>query len=193
MSLLVSVQPKWGDNVRLGYCGFTRHAGDFVSDGIAWFERWDGKYDGVSVTHAFIVSGPDEVIEAQSRGVVRASLSRYFRDPACQVFFRKPKFYTPLLGQGIVNSAAKYLGEKYGFTLIVADAIARSYLGHALGLAGPLAWLMANKKQEICSQLAARALNAQPELRGLGVLAQPSTVITPQMLFNDRFIFEDWT
>jgi hypothetical protein len=44
----------------------------------------------------------------------------------------------------------------------------------------------------ICSELAAYALDEQPEYRDKGVLAFPNSAINPQNLFEDNVIFEPW-
>ncbi len=198
-----SLKPNFGVNYDVGYVGFTSRTDDAVAAGIAWFERWDlvklgaNVPSGICVEHALIVSGPDECVEAHAgTGVQKAILSKYFNDPHCRIFFRKPRNWSQVMGEDIVISAQRRVGDKYGYGVIVADAVANTYLGH---LANVLLrnWpnrivskLLDSAGAEVCSQLAAEAL--QDNLPHLGILAEPARMITPQGLFEDPVIFCDW-
>lgn len=192
-----SIQPQYGVNYGPGYVGFTND-GDFVSEGIAYFERWD-RLGKISVSHTFIVASPDHCIEAHIKGGVQVSpLAKYFDDPSTAVFFRKPLGWNPEIAGAIVKSAAEKVGCGYATGLIVEEAMADSFVGHWVNKFTHY-WphrffsaLLGSDTSDICSELVAYALNAQPIYRGRGILANPADTIDPQELFEDTVIFEDW-
>lgn len=207
-----SQSPVFGVNYDVGYIGFTLHSDDPVGAGIAWFERWDYEGDGgtrvsasgvppgIVVTHALVVSGPDECIEAHAwSGVQRSTLSKYFNDPHCRIFFRKPRGWTRHRGLDIVTSAASHIGESYGYGLIVADMLADSFVGHWLNrrfrnLPDRIVSKVFDRAgTDVCSELCAKAMQDQFWLRYRGCLRQPARMIEPQALFIDRLVFEDWS
>jgi hypothetical protein len=196
-----SLKPNFGVNYDVGYIGFTARCCDPVAAGIAWFERWPvGRVPaGLIVTHALVVSGADECIEAHAKfGVQRSTLSKYFNDPHCQLFFRKPRGWDLPRGQQIVSAAAAHVGDKYGYGIILADLLANTYLGHWLNY-----WLrnwpnrlvcrlLDRAGSEVCSELAALALQEQWWIPRLGCLENPACMVTPQALFEDDCVFEPW-
>ena len=193
----VSLIPIYGDNYRPGFVGFTFKDGSFVSEGIVFFTRWERLSD-FKASHTLIVSGEDACVEAQGRGVVESDLGKYFDDLGYAIAFRKPKGWTPELGDRIVTSAREHIGKKYGYALIVGNAITHSVTGKLfdrLTKGWTTRWVSKvfdQSKAEICSETVALALQAQPELAKLGCLKQPANVITPQMLFEDNELFEPW-
>ena len=195
---LTAVEAIYGRNYRPGYIGFTFREDQFLSDGIAWFTRWE-RYSDIRVSHVFVVAGADECIEAHKHsGVCAAGLGDRFEDPQCKVFFRKPRGWTMDIGWRIVECAARQLGMKYDTSLIGAHAIAGSFLGRALrAVFGDkpedlLTAIFDSEEQWICSELGAYCLDEQPEYHDRGILARPNRTINPQELFEDREIFEDW-
>jgi hypothetical protein len=191
------ITPQFGVNYDTGYIGFT-YTGGFVAAGVAYFERWNRLSD-IKVTHALIVSGENECIEAHiDEGVARVSLAKYFADPQCRIFFRKPRGWNPGLGQRIAAAAAAKVGDRYNTGLVVAEGVADTVAGrwmnklfHEWPHRVLNRWL-ARPNEFICSELAAYALAQQPEFAGLGVLAKPLDTIDPQELFEDTELFEDW-
>ncbi len=191
------IAPQFGVNYDTGYIGFT-YTGGFVAAGVAYFERWNRLSD-IKVTHALIVSGENECIEAHiDEGVARVSLAKYFDDPQCRIFFRKPRGWNPGLGQRIAAAAGAKVGDKYNTGLVVADAAADTVAGHWMNKLFHEwphrlfnRWL-ARPNEFICSELAGYVLAQQPEFAGLGVLAKPLDTIDPQELFEDSNLFEDW-
>ena len=189
-----SIEPRYNDNYGAGWIGFTYYDDSFISKGIAWFTRTGTKHPHVS--HVLVVTSPGECIEAQPKGVVRADLAKYFDDPHCHIFFRKPTVFSRRIADQIVAAATSHLGDKYGYSLILADALAGSMLGRLVNkltcnipnrlVSG---WLD-SRKQEICSELGALCLQAVPELRGRGCLEMPACIVTPQMLAFDEQVFE---
>lgn len=186
-----SQEPRWGINYHRGFAGFTYRAGAPISNGIAYFTRWDNA-SGLCVSHALVITGPDECIEAQPGGVVRSSLRKYFDDPKCAFFVRKPVCYNAIMAEDIVAGAEAQLGEKYGYSLILAHAIGGSLLGKTLSAvtAGRsydlLIRLLDSEKESICSEVLAEALKNSPYLRYLGCLRKRSAGLSPQRIFEDR-------
>lgn len=193
-----SIIPKFGENYDVGYIGFTYYASDAVSEGIAYFERWNRLSD-IRVSHTFVVTGDSELVEAHiEHGVQRASLSKYFDDPKVQVFFRKATGWHPLLGKRIAEAAESKIGCPYGTGLILAEMAADTWIGHLVNKVCKewpnrfVSWLLNRDTSFICSELVAYALSQQSEFRGRGILAKPLDTIDPQELFEDQVLFEDW-
>jgi hypothetical protein len=193
-----SVEPKYGVNYNAGYIGFTFHDKTFLSNGIAYFTRWE-RLNQIRVSHVFIVACKTDCIQARWKGGVHvARLAEFFDDQTCQVFFRKPKGFTEDLGQRIVYTAASQVGKRYDGSLLFSEAIDGSFVGRILkriygeSFHEALAKLLNSKEQWICSELAAYALDEQPEFRDKGCLAKPNEIISPQELFEDETIFDDW-
>jgi hypothetical protein len=187
--------PQFPIDYNIGHIGFTYVRG-FTSAGVAYFERWH-RLGPVQVTHTLVVSGDNECIEAHlDEGVARVSLDKYFDDPGCRIFFRRPRGWTPDLGARIAAAAAAQLGSRYNTSLILAEAAGDTWLGHwcnRLLRAWPnrlLSRVLDRPGRWICSQLVAHALRQQPELQNLGVLRLPPDTIDPQQLFDDPQIFE---
>lgn len=196
MNSIKSVSPVYGDNYNMGWVGCVFHDDSVISQGIAWFTRPDLlKPDQSPVSHVLVVSGIGSCIEALPQGVVQSSLDSYFGQPNTHIFFRKPVLYDYQMGVNIVDEAEKHLGEKYGYSLLVADAMAGSFVGRILNWAlfnwphRIVSGMLDRKKEQICSELAARSLQADWRLRTLGCLAQPARMITPRMLAFDNAVF----
>lgn len=193
----VSLIPIWGDNYRPGFIGFTFRDGSIVSKGIIYFTRWDRMSD-FKASHTLIATEENSCVEAQGRGVVEAPLNHYFDDLRYAIAFRKPRGWTPELGERIVKSAREHIGKKYGYALIVGNAITHSVAGKLFSKITKgwttrviSKWFDAHDA-EICSETVALALQAQPELAKLGCLKNHANTITPQRLFEDDEVFEPW-
>lgn len=195
-----SISPEFHKTHDVGYIGFTYYNASFVSQGIAYFTRWS-KMSEITVSHALVVTGANECIEAlgDMNVVARSPLTKYFDDPRCAIFFRKPVQWTAVVGGGIAKTALSQEGQKYDYGLIVADAVKGSFLGHLIsgcfkGVKEDILTKLLNKDTRwICSELAAYALDEQPEYRDKGILNKECDTITPQELFEDGTIFEPWT
>lgn len=186
--------PKYGFNYARGWIGFTRVQGT-VSDAIAYGEHWQRTPDRPAVTHALIVTGEDECVEAQlGQGVIHTTLSKYFNASA-KIYFRQPVPWTLDLGERIAAEAEAKVGFGYNDLLIAEQAAYDSLLGHVVNTwfhQAPhvlLAKLLDKPGLFICSQLASYALWMQPELKMRGVLANPVDTISPQELFGSDAIF----
>jgi hypothetical protein len=117
-------------------------------------------------------------------------LSQYLLDPSSRVYFRRPKGWTPDLGQRIANTAYAKIGCKYANGLILEQTAADTILGHFLNVISRgwihafLSKLIARPNEFICSTLGAYALASQPEFKGSGILKEPLAAIDPQKLFE---------
>jgi hypothetical protein len=201
---IIPAQPSWGETLAPGYCGFITRERDIVGDGIAWFERFEL---GLPFVHTFVVESlagslnaplsAINIIEAHATtGVARARLDQYLGQKEVQCFIRIPKGWTPDIGAKIAASAAMHLGEKYAFSLIVADALANTWLGHGINWVTQnqwdqfICWAFSNTHKKICSQLVALALQSQFHLRLRGCLRRPADTIMPRELGNDHSLWD---
>jgi hypothetical protein len=189
-------QAYWGVNYKPGYVGFTVTRDSLIAQGISWFQKWDWLHGLPLPTHTFIVTGEDETVEAFPDGVKCGTMRHYIDDPDVCILVRRPLDYSLDMGWGIVREAKLHIGEKYGFGLIAGMAVTNSLLGKALSWA-TRGWFARTvegwadgKKSQICSELVARALQAQPQLNGVGILADRPATITPMELFKDCLCFE---
>jgi hypothetical protein len=196
--------PVYGDgpnaNYNIGYIGFSGVIGNPgpVSQGIAYFERWE-KMSNISVSHALVVTGENECVEAIiGRGVARDPLDAYFNNPQARIFFRKPKGYTSDIGAAIAKVAQSQVGLKYDDILLGAFLLRGTFLGHWIEQlfgnqpAANVNDLMHTQHKWICSELAAYCMEEQPQYTNQGVLANHVDAIDPQDLFEDNVIFEPW-
>jgi hypothetical protein len=195
---LVSQEPRYGVNYDAGYIGFTYTQSNIVSRGIAYFTRWTRMHD-IKVSHALVVTGDNECIEAHMEGgVKRTKLDTYFHDEQCQIFFRKPKDLNTALAANIIKAAEEHLGCAYDIDLIAAQLKVNSVSGQLIRHL-----LLPNFEEDvcrrrdhldrwICSELVAHCLDSQPEYHNKGGLVHSDATIDPQELFEDGQIFEPW-
>jgi hypothetical protein len=193
-----SINPQFDVNYKKGYVGFTYYNTSVLSKGIAYMTRW-AKMSDIKVSHTLIITGKDECIEAHIKeGVVRSTLSKYFDDANCQIFFRKPVGLTSDIANRIEAVAAVQVGTKYDTKLIAAQAAHGGILGKLVnrvfhGKPDRLVSKLLNRDDRwICSELVAYCLDEQPEYRDKGILHDPKETIDPQELFEDTVIFEPW-
>jgi hypothetical protein len=191
-----STAPAFGENYGTGWIGFTDRHDNPISDGIAYFERWEIDPDGIHVEHVFIVTGETTCVEALARGVQKSSLSDYFTDPNCRTYFRRPAAWTPAMGQAITDTAISHIGDKYGYGIIVADLLANTFIGHQLNRLtnnAPnriISKLLDRPREEVCSELVALCMQSVAVLANRGCLDLPARLITPQDLFVDSAVFD---
>lgn len=192
-----SLNPDYGQNYDAGYIGFQFEDHDFISEGIAYFTRWDRLCD-IRVSHAFIVACENECIEAVRAGVKFSKLEDRFNDPHCHVFFRKPLPWTHALAQKVIYTGAGIVGRKYDFLLIMAMFIRGTMLGEALyrvigqKFVNRLTGWFDMRNRYICSEFVAYCLQQQPEYRDKGCLNFKAHTINPQQLFGDDALFKTW-
>ncbi|MEG4574260.1 hypothetical protein QUA56_16445 [Microcoleus sp. N3A4] len=196
---VTELAPDYEVNYKTGYIGFLNKGTDLTSLGIAYFTGWDRMSD-IHVTHTLIVTGEDECIEADmvNNTVKLCTLSKYFNDPNCQIFFRKPIFFNDAVGYSIAHKASLEVGKQYDFGAILTQGLSGSFPGRMLDrlLTGKLEELLSNMLEHpekwICSELVAYALDEQPLYRDKGILKRPNSTISPQELFQDTEIFAPW-
>lgn len=193
-----SLQPRYGVNYKIGYIGFTFNAASPVSHGIAYLTQWR-RMGEIAVSHALVVSGEGMCVEAKiGAGVVARPLAAYFDDPAVHIVFRKPRRYTPAIGARIARSATSQIGSGYDNLLLAAHALRGCFLGRwGRAVFGDrpeavVSRILNDPGRWLCSELAAYALDSQPEYADTGVLKQPDFTINPQELFEDAALFCAW-
>lgn len=200
---IVSVKPEFGINYKNGYIGFSFTDNSFIDNGVAWFSRWEkgrsSNLPDLNISHAFIVSGKDECIEAlDMSGVSLSPLTKYFNDPHTHVCFRKPLGLTDEIATRMLLDASRLLGSPYDLVLVAGHIISDSFSGKLLeeitnGKSRELiTWLFQTKGKYICSELCAEVLRKRPEYANKGVLAKPQYSLDPQTLFQDEIIFSPW-
>lgn len=200
---IISVKPQFGVNYKVGYVGFTFTDNNFVSNGIAWFTRWEkGENKDVpnlNISHCFIVDGENECIEATNPTVCVSPLTKYFNNPHTHVSFRKPLGLTELTGHLMALDASHQLGKPYDYSLIVGHAIDDTFLGKLVDEITDdksrefLTWVFSTKGKLICSELIASVLRNRPEYTGKDILTHPPYSIDPQQLFQSHEIFAPWS
>lgn len=195
---ITSVNPVYGETYKKGYIGFTYYNSSIISKGIAYITRW-AKMSDIKVSHTLVVTGDNECIEAHIKnGVVRSDLDRYFNDPHCQIFFRKPIGLTDEVANELEKVAAKEVGTKYDINLIAAEAIQGTFIGKLInsvfkGKPDRLVSKLLNRDDRwICSELVAYCLDSQSIYHDQGILSKATDTIDPQELFEDETIFEPW-
>jgi hypothetical protein len=194
-----SIPPVFHKTHDIGYIGFTYFKESFVSQGIAYFTRWS-KLSDITVSHALVVTGDNQCIEALAEKdcVTISPLTKYFDNPKCAIFFKKPRDWAEAVGRRIADTALTQKDCKYDYKLIAADFVRGNFIGHLIDECfngkpeDILTKLLNNDKRWICSELAAYALDEQPEYHDKGILNKESDTITPQELFEDGTIFEAW-
>jgi hypothetical protein len=196
---ITTVKPVYGDNYNKGYIGFTYDKGNIIAEGIVHFTHWESMSD-IYATHALIVTDKNSCIEADAgkNCVNEGTLEDYFARNTCQIFFRKPKNLTKEIADRIVKTVKPEVGKEYDFKSILTQALSGSFPGHFLDrllqgkLEDKLAEILNDPNKWICSELAAYALDEQPEYKDKGILKRPNATISPQELFEDSVIFEPW-
>lgn len=195
-----SQAPEYGVNYNAGYIGFTFDDDSVISEGIAYFTRWDRLSD-IPVSHALIVIGENTCIEAVAgQGVIQSNLGKYFWDKNSHIFFRKPVGINENIVNEIIWTAKKEIGASYANGLIVNDMVRATFLGHLLDklshdeIFDRISMVLDEKGSFICSELAAYCLKSAKSwiYNNAGILDRPASAITPQSLFSDSIIFEQW-
>jgi len=171
--------------------------GTLLSGGIAYLTR-RAKKGEIKVSHAFVVTGPNECIEANLPvGVVTSDLAReYLNRDDRVILFRKPKGLTAAAAQRIIKRARAQLGARFDVGGLAAEGMHGTYLGNLITtLFGTkprevVARLLHQKGRWVCSELVAHCLRKEQRYRDKGVLARPAGTASPQELFEDDEAFE---
>ncbi len=175
---LTKSPPNFGATYDVGWVGFTFITGDLVGDAIAYFRRrWGPPPGDPKVTHTFIVDSTSQCLEAHlDEGVAIAPLAKYFRDPRCQVFFRKPVGWNLPLGERTALAARARVGDKYGLGLILADAAANTLLGRFVNRVcegRPSLWAEQEVLKSSRTPKSVRNLSPPPWSRSRNILEYP--------------------
>jgi hypothetical protein len=189
-------RPAFGKDFGLAWVGFARGP-SLLSAGIAYLTRRD-KVGGPCVTHAFLVTGPDECVEANfPAGVVTSRLSESYLDgDGGPVVFRKPRGLTPAVARRLVRRVKAEVGAQFDAAAMAAEGLAGTFVGHLLNSLFKdkpkelAARLTHRKGRWVCSDLVMYCLRGEPRYRGKGVLARPVGTVSPQTLFEDEELFE---
>ena len=200
---IISVKPEYGVNYKEGFIGFTFDDSSFLSMGISWFTRWEKGVNpdvpNISISHCFVVTGPDSCVEAWVPYVRKSKLSDYFNNPHLHVSFRKPKSMSDEMGKSIAEAATSQIGKSYDVLLIIGLLLTNTFVGKFLekitnGWSKKLLTNLFNKRKAyICSELVGYAMSTQPQYKGQGILNGSLSSTDPQSLFEDRVIFEPWS
>ncbi len=196
---LTTVAPVYGNNYNKGYIGFSYNDNSVIAKGIAHFTGWQRMSD-LYATHVLIVTGENSCIEADAfhNCVKEGPLQHYFDQPHCQIFFRQPQGLNNEIAEGIVQVLRPEIGKKYDFKSILTQTLSGSFFGRLCDrllqgkLEDKLSEKLNNPEKWICSELAAYALDEQPQYQDQGILKRPNATISPQELFEDSVIFEPW-
>jgi hypothetical protein len=184
----IQVEPVYEKTYQAGLVGFSRAAGNFVSDGIS-IVTGDEAISGISVTHAFLVEDETYCIEATGQGVVRNYLEEYF-DGKHLVYFRRPKGLDKKKAAMVLDAARAKLGQGYSYGGIfgmLMDKLCRR--GNVLPFLRRWRNPFNSRSTWFCSELVAFALHCLPEYRESELLTQwhPSR-ISPQRLFESDLL-----
>ena len=199
MSLKVkSIKAKYGDTYKKGYIGFTYYNTSVVSKGIAYMTRW-AKMSDIRVSHTLLVTGENECIEAHIKnGVERSDLKKYFNDPNCQIFFRKPVGLNAKIAKKLKKVAEAEIGDIYDKNLILCHGLQATFLGKLVNKIFKkkpdrlVSKILNRDDRWICSELVAYCLSEHKAYKNKGILRHPEETIDPQELFEDTVIFEPW-
>ncbi len=199
MSLNIeSKKEKYGDNYKKGYIGFTYYNKSVISKGIAYMTRW-AKMSDVKVSHTLLVTGKNKCIEAHIKdGVKHSDLKKYFDDPDCQIFFRKPVGLNKRIAKKLEKVGTAEVGKPYDKALIGSQALQGTFLGKLINkiFKGKpdriLSKILNRDDRWICSEFVAYCLSEQNLYKNKGILRHPEETIDPQELFEDAVIFEPW-
>ena len=200
------VPAVYGTTYGPGDCFFTADApggrSDIVAAGITYLTRWE-RYGQVPVNHVGIIVGPGLGIEAKmGTGTDFCDMHEaYFDNPEVLVFIRRPYGCTPTHGRLLADIAASRRGRKYDTALLLAHGITGSLCGRLIDWAtnGALKRALANRLQrddaDICSEGVCHSLIAWRRALGMalvGCLLDPPETVSPQRLFGDMAIFNEW-
>lgn len=198
--ILTSQPPVYGKNYGIGYLGGTYHSDHFLSHGIAYFTRWE-RMSAIPITHVFIVTGPNQCIEAtKEKGVYYGTLQDRFSDDHCLIAFRKPVNLRETKARRIAWAMEDLVGAPYDTRLIKAHMLNGMLTGKLIGMLtrkrseALLCSLLKTTGAWICANSCAHAIAAEPDYTNKGILAEPHDTISPQELFGDESgeLFEPW-
>jgi hypothetical protein len=191
-----ATRPVFGEDYGLGWVGFV-HADSLISGAIAYLTRRERQGE-VVISHAFLVSGPNECIEANlPAGVVASDIDKEYlgRDDRL-VIFRRPKCLSKAAAGRIVKRARAQVGAAFDYGGFAAEGLGDTFVGYLFNtlLGGvpkeKLAEFLHQKGRYVCSDLVAYCLRQEPRYKAKEILNQPAGALTPQALFEDDDLFD---
>ena len=186
------IKPEFNQNYAMGMVGFSRVAGDFVSEGIQ-LVTGDEALSGITVSHAFLVESEKYCIEATGQGVVRNYLDHYF-DKKYEVFFHRPLNMDADKAAMLLDAARAHLGQGYSYGGIFGMLLAKlCRLGDYLPYINRCRNPFNSRSTWFCSELVAFSLHCLPDYRDSRLLQKwhPSR-ISPQRLFEASELWKPW-
>src|SRR4051794_20755476 len=120
-------RPAFGRDFGVGWVGFV-YSPSMLSTAIAVLTMPDRR-SGVTITHAFVVTGPDECVEANlPDGVVANKLGEGYLDRDDRlVIFRKPRGLTPEAGERIAARARSQVGARFDYGAFVTGGVTQNF------------------------------------------------------------------
>ena len=137
----MSLLPPVMDEPRLGSIGLTQIHGDVGF--LIRIGQWLNGNGFANFEHAFVVTGPNQIVEAEPGGARFAALTEY--DPESVAWVRCPDEHR----DAVAEAAAGFLNAPYGFADYLVIALHRFHLP----IPG-LKRMAKSTKTMICSQLA---------------------------------------
>lgn len=197
LNTLEDIDPKFNDNYKPGYFGFTFDNNSFISKGIIWFTKKPDHL--VKVSHVFIVEhdgyGIEATLNKKVDGVHRFEIQQYFNNPHTHVFFKKPRGLKPEYTDLILAEANRRIGNKYDsplFAGFVLRWILKPLENSTWLRRKPSIFNSSNK--DICSELASICLNEVQFYRRFEPLkSYHSSKIDPVRLCNAERLWQEWT
>jgi hypothetical protein len=189
-------RPVFGEDYGLAWVGFV-HADSLLSGAIAYLTRRERRSE-VVISHAFLVTGPRQCVEANLPvGVVTSNIEEEYLDRDDRmVLFRRPQGLSQAAARRIARRAKEQVGAKFDFGGFVAEGLGDTFLGHLVNtlLGGipkeKLAKTLHQKGRYVCSDLVAYCLRQEARYRDKEILNRPPGSLTPQAFFEDDDLFD---
>lgn len=126
----IQLVPKFKANYDIGDIYFTRVRGDFISDGIAYFEYGFSGEEVDEWTHCGVCVSETVGIGAHLvGGIQEEDLGKMFKDRRTRITFMRPVLFRYKNPNDLVSVMVRRLGEKYDWNLIVGLLIVNSWFG----------------------------------------------------------------
>ncbi len=189
-----SVNPIYGKDYAPGYTLFTRKDGNFISDGIVWFQSLQ-EVAQFSASHVLLVINEKLGIESAEKGVEFCNIQDYFNDTSMEVVCREPKALDAFAIYQMLTKAFEMEKNEvpYDYT---------AYLGFIPSLFFRFTnWIKILRKLPIpfhwpgavvCSGFVSACYKATDKYKNIPLFREwHITRITPNMLFN-RFPYKEF-
>lgn len=192
------VQPIYGKDYAPGYALFIKRDGNFISDGITWFQSLFESAEFIA-SHVLFVVDEHFGIEAAEHGIQICYLSNYFDDPGMQVVCRKPADLDDQTVAEILTYAKTQIGKPYDYTGLIFGFVLMMVTGFTK-------WIKPLRKlpvpfhipgSRVCSAFVADCYKHTEKYKEVELLKEwHVSRITPVMLWNEfpfkPFRFEEY-